>query len=234
MDMVGVSDTISDAGREIRQSIDAAKAAAAYLIERGDAAAKARLEQIDQIQKNAFANANALLAESEEAALRVLKEAASEISTLEKQIFADLNATIWNVECGARRLVGQDLSEALGGFGDMLGTHQIRISTPVPREPEWYCSFMPFCRVGDPVFEIKEPFGDTYIAIRDFMIGSVGTISQDGAAHTIVGTYEYLSTLAKRTSCYYEGASDIYIHEFIKYRDMARAWRAVLNIEVAK
>jgi hypothetical protein len=41
-------------------------------------------------------------------------------------------------------------------------------------------------------------------------------IQETTPAHRIVGTYEYLSGFALKTSCFYPGSSDVWNREYIK------------------
>lgn len=228
--VIGSSIAIDQAGDELRESIDHAHAAASSLLGRADNIAKRRLEQIDNIIDQTIGG---LIDKSEEATLRVIKQAMKEVAALEKEIFLDVKKAIWEFDCAGRRLMLSDAQQVLGGFGDMLGTHQIRLtpSNKLLETPKWYSGCLWWCK--DPyVVKITEPFGKTYVQVRDLMEASISDehILDDTPANNLVETYEYLSSFALKTSCFYQGSEDRYNREYIKYREMARKWNNVVNV----
>lgn len=230
--IVGGSVAIDRAGNELRESIDHARAAASALIGKADAAAERRLNQIDGIIENTIGD---LIGKSEKAALRILAKTTKDIQTLEKQIYSDVKKVIWDLECAGRRLAIMDIGTALGGLGDSLGTNQIRL-TPANRvleSPAWYTGCFWWCK--DPyIVDVMEPFGETYKQVRDLMEGAIAQdlISDDTPADQLVGTYEYLSSFALRTSCFYQGTEDRYNHEYINYKYKVRKWNNVLTVKL--
>jgi hypothetical protein len=77
-----------------------------------------------------------------------------------------------------------------------------------------------------------EPFGETYIKVRDLMEETIAPelVEDETPAHYLVGTYEYLSSFALKTSCFYQGSEDRYNREYIRYREKARQWNNVVNV----
>ncbi|TAW06612.1 hypothetical protein ELI25_29525 (plasmid) [Rhizobium ruizarguesonis] len=227
---IGGSILIDKAGDEVRDSIDHAKEAAGALLDHADELAKQRLIQIDEIINR---TGNALIGKTEVAALSILAQTRLDIDNVRAAALNDLRAVIWEAECAGRRLTLSDLDEALGGFGDLLGTHQIRLSLPISAPEPWYCTSW-WCDRPD-VVEIKEPFGDTFIEIRNRVEDSISNenVTEGTAAHRIVGSYEYLSAFALKTSCFYPGSSEVWNREYLKYRERARKWRtaAVIRVE---
>jgi len=230
--IIGGSILLDKAGKEVRDSIDAAREAGLALLDRANEVGRQRLDQIDAILKNTVGG---LLGQTEESALKVLAQAKKDIDAVRESIFSDLKSVIWQAECAGKRFVLSDLQEALGGLGSILNTHQIRLSPPISivEQRAWYCRLWWWC--DDPnIIEIKEPFGDTYILVRDRMETFISSqnIQETTPAHRIVGTYEYLSAFALKTSCFYPGSSDAWNRESIKYREMAHKWRQVVNIAI--
>jgi len=228
--VVGGGILVDKAGDELRDSIDRAHAAASSLLGVADDIAKRRLEQVDNILKTTVKD---LVNKTKEDALAILEKARKDADALEKEIFADVKKVIWETECAGRRLLIGDVSTALGSLGKMMGTNQVLLTPPrrVLQTPSWYEGCLWWCR--DPyIVDVKEPFGETYKQVRDLLEASIASefIDDSTPAHHLVGTYEYLSSLAKRTSCFYQGSEDRYNREYIKYQGMARRWNNVLDV----
>lgn len=229
---IGGSVLVDEAGDELRETVDHARAAASALLGQADDIAKRRLEQIDGILEETVGG---LIGKSEDAALAILAQANKDILALEKEILSDVARVIWEVECAGRRVVIEDVGTALGGLGEVLGTNQIRLTPPkrVLETPSWFQGCLWWCE--DPyLVEITEPFGQTYIQVRDLMEGAIAAehISDDTPAHQIVGTYEYLSSFAKKTSCFYQGSEDRYNREYVNYREKARKWNDLVRVRL--
>ena len=228
---IGGSILLSKAGKELRDSIDDAREAGFALLDRANQIGKERLDQIDTILQKTVGG---LIGQTEAAALTILAQAKRDIDAIRESTFADLKGVIWQAECAGRRLAISDLQEALGGLGVLLNTHEIRLTPPIPLKDEraWYCTRF-WC--DDPnVIQIREPFGETYKLVRSRMEASIGdeNIQETTPAHAIVGTYEYLSAFALKTSCFYSGSEDAWNREYIKYREMAHKWRNVASIAI--
>jgi hypothetical protein len=228
--VVGGTVLLDKAGKELRESIDRAQAAGHALIAHADDAAKARLEQVDEIAQKAIREA---IGKGEAAALKILEKASDDITALEKAFVADLQKLIWQAECAGRKLAIEDLKEACGGLCRLLSTHQIKLTPPIRSEKSrsWYSGCFWWC--PDPyIVRITEPFGQTYISVRDLMEGSMSAATEGTPAHQIVATYEYLSVFALKTSCFYSGSTGIWIDEYATYRAKASKWRALARITV--
>jgi hypothetical protein len=224
------SAAVHTAGNEAQKAIDSARAAGYALLDRANDIGKQRLDQVNVIAQTAI---DSLVGKSEEAAIAILDDATKKLNALRGDIVTDINNIIWNVECGARVYTIQDLNELLGGLGRLAGTNEIELTLPKLRGPSkpWYC---PWCK--DPnvvIVKIKEPFGATYVEVRDLMESAIAdeNIKEDTPAYYIVGTYEYLSTFARKTSCFYRNVSDEYNLYYIKYRDKAKQWRNVVDVK---
>jgi hypothetical protein len=227
--IVGGGILIDKAGSEFRESVDYAKAAAFALMDRADQLAMNRLNQIDLILRKTVGD---LIGKTEQSALLILSKAKKDIDDIRVATFADLRRVIWEAECAGKRTVLGDLKEALGGLGEVLRTHQIKLTAPIPANVDkaWYCSILS-CddRI---VIQIQEPFGDTYIAVRDAMEASIAPsrVEEETPVHRIVGTYEYLSAFALKTSCFYPGSSETWNEQYVEYQQRARQWRNILKI----
>jgi hypothetical protein len=217
---------VRKAGQELQDSIDHAKAAASALLAEGNQYARQRLEQIDLILQKTVGG---LIGKTEEAALHLLQEATKEVKSLEEKIFDDLNKAIWNFECGGKRLLLQDLQAALGKLGRVTGTNEIIISMP-PKELQikrfrktWYCLW--WCSGTDTAtVSIYDNFDRTYVLVRNVMEDAISAenIKDITPANNIPATYEYLSAFAKKTSCFYDGSSEVWNREYVKYQEQAR------------
>ncbi len=223
---------IDRAGKEARDSIDHAREAGEALLERANEMGKQRLEQVDGILKNTVGG---LIGQTEEATLRILVQAKKDADAVREATVADLKGVIWQAECSGRQLLLSDLKNTLGGLGTLLSTHEIRLSPPIPEAEKraWYC-WLPWTCDDPNVIRIKEPFGDTYIAVREKIEGSIAkeNVKETTPAHRIVGSYEYLSAFALKTSCFYPGSSDNWNREYLNYREKARRWRTAANIRI--
>lgn len=229
--IVGGSYVVDKAGKEFRESVDHAHAAASSLLGQADEIAKKRLEQIDEIANRTI---NDMIGKGQEAATKILADATKKVNELEKQIMADVKQIIWEAECSGRRLTIGDLGTALGGLGHTFGTNQIRLTPPVRvlQTPLWYSGCFWWCR--DPyVVDVTEPFGKTYVAVKDLMEGAITSdhVNDNTPADNLVGTYEYLSSLAKRSSCFYQGSEDRYNREFVYYQNQAKQWNNIVAVE---
>lgn len=230
--MIGGSVAVNRAGKELRETVDRAKAAASALLGQADSIAEGRLARIDAILENTVGG---LIDKTEEAALVVIAEARRKIEELERIIFADLNKVIWEAECSGSRLVIGDLGKALGDLGEMPGTHQIRLTPPtrVLKAAAWYTGCFWWCK--DPyLVDVMEPFGTIYIRVRDLMEESISAehVKDDTPANHLVGTYEYLSAFALKAACFYPGSEERYNREYVQYREKARQWRNVVQVKL--
>lgn len=228
---IGGSVLIDKAGDELRGSIDHAREAGDELLERANELGRQRLDQIDKILKVTVGD---LIGQTEQSSLKILAQAKKDIDAIQESTFVQLNGLIWQSECASKRVVLTDTKEALGKLGTVFGTHQIRLYPPIPVKDNrpWYCTNW-WC--DDPnIVEIKEPFGETYIEIRDKIEESIASknITESTPVHSIVGSYEYLSAFALKTSCFYPGSSGIWNKEYVMYKEMAQRWRRVANISI--
>jgi hypothetical protein len=229
--VIGGSILLDKAGKEAQDSIDHAREAGFALLDRANELGKQRLNQIDTILQKTVGG---LIGQTEQSALQILAQAKKDIDEIRDSTFADLKGVIWEAECAGKRWAISDLQETLGGLGALLNTHEIRLSPPIPLKDDraWYCTRW-WC--DDPnVIKIQEPFGDTYVLVRSRMEASIAdeNIKETTPAHRIVGTYEYLSAFALKTSCFYPGSSDVWNREYVKYREIAHKWRNAARIRI--
>ena len=227
--VIGGSALLDQAGDELNDSINQARAAGSALLKQADELGKQRLDQIDGILSRTIGD---LVGKSEEAALKIIAQAVKDVDALREQAFSDLNEAIWNVECATKRLLLEDAKDTLGKAGEWLNTHRIKVTPPIEVEPT-DCRFLGYWCKDPTVFEITQPFGNTYTAIRDLMETSIAAknIDDDTPAHYIVDTYEYISSFALKTSCFYPGGSEAWNREHAIYMEKAKQWRNVLIIK---
>lgn len=176
-----------------------------------------------------------MIGKSEVAATRILEDATKKVNDLEAKIMTDVSKAIWQAECAGRQLLVSDLGTALGKLGKTFGTNKIRLTPPVRvlKTPAWYTGCLWWCK--DPyVVDVTEPFGKTYVAVRDLMEGAIASdeVADDTPADNIVGTYEYLSSFAKRASCFYQGSEERYNRESISYQYKAHQWNNVVDVRL--
>lgn len=226
--VIGGSHIVNEAGKDFRETIEHARAAANALLGRADDIAKARLNQVDKILSETVGG---LIGQTEEAALAILEKATKEAKDLETRIFDDLRAVIWETECAAKRVVIEDLETALGGLGKLVGTGQIELTPPlrVFEKPKRFRNCLWNCK--DPyVVDVMEPFAETYVQVRDLMELSISDdyVSDDTPADNIVGTYEYLSSFALKASCFYIDTETRLNREHVKYRKLADDWNKLV------
>lgn len=234
MSLLGVDDSVAQLGSEVRVAVSHARKEAQILIADGNAAAKQRLSQIDEIVDEALDDISDLENKTSEDVQRILTKVKADIGEIESKLIADLNDLVWKAECGGKRILIQDSKSALGGFGSLLGTHKIVVTPALPPRPETRSLW---CReiscTDEQKFQIREPFDHTYIEIREYMLTTLDDrLEVDSPAHAIVGTYDYLSSLALRASCFHEGGSTQFAREHVKWKVKSEHWTNILSIEV--
>ena len=226
--LLGVSEAIDDAASRISSILASIDRMAHGLIGEASKEAEARIDQAGAIVDDAVTRIAALPAEAEASALRILAETEASLLSFEERLFADVKATIAEVECAAVRTAdsGQDF---LGGFGDILGTGQIKIKPFLPVEVSWLCEKSPFCS-GDPTFEIYANFEATSKEINRYMLEALAGMDDDDPATAIPETYRYLAHLARRTSCHTGGSpDDPWVRDHIAYTDAAMNWERYVS-----
>ena len=227
-----MNSSIGKAGDELRQLVASAQLAGKSLIQHGNKAAEDRLNQIDNIQKSAFKNADQLLKQSEASALNVIREAIKEVTALERKIMSDMRKLMWEAECGGRRILVQDAADFMGEFGEFIGLNRIRVTMPTDADDTFFCGWRNSC--GTMVFDIKTPMGNTFIDIRDAIESNLNRgLKDDNTAYAIIGSYEYLSAFALKTTCFYPQNETSYLDEFSLYKSKAETWKNVFRVRPA-
>ncbi|TCA22112.1 hypothetical protein E0H66_37250 [Rhizobium leguminosarum bv. viciae] len=226
-------DPIGRAGDELRDSIDHATQALSALIDKGDKAAKERLEQLQTIVAEAT---NRALTEGEAAALRTLGKAKEYTDTVRAQAVEDLKQIVRDVDCKVQVSLLDSLPALLGSVGEVLNTNQIRLKTPVPFpevETKRSCRYLSIGCPGDPnVIPIERPFDRTYLAVRKRFLDSLEEVNDSTPAHGIVTSYAFLSDFALKTACFLEPDRDRWVEEHLEFKEKAKRWRRVLNISI--
>jgi len=227
--VVGGSFALGKAGNEFRKSIESARAAASSILVQANDIARARLADIDEIANRTISD---MIGKTEGVAEKILHDANKKVNDLEAKIMADVSEVTWKVECGLRRWTIRDLGTALGDLGHLVGTNRIRLAPPVRVRPTpaWYTGCFWWC---DPyVVDALDDFGQTYQKIERLMDEAIAPaqISDDTPANNLVGTYEYLSSFAKITSCFYPGSEQRYNRAYIDYQHRARQWNDIVIV----
>lgn len=114
----------------------------------------------------------------------------------------------------------------LGRFGRIIGTREIRITMPVFHVDEY------------PIFgscpdwqdlDIQDPFSETFLDVERAMLTSLAEVWDDDDARVIVHTYDYLSTFAVSTNCFYMNASAEFTAKAAEYRRLSDSWTEALR-----
>lgn len=229
--VVGGGLLLDEAADNINDSVARAEAAAHGLLGRADSIAKTRLDQIDAIVQKAIRDVSQ---QSEETALRILKQAQKDIDEIRSQTMADVRAVIWETECAGKRFVIDDIPTALGGLGRFLNVNEFEIVPPVylldrPRNPiERFFGTDPY------IIQIKTPFDRTYVDVRSIMEAAIASdiVNDETPAHHVIATWEYLAAFALKTSCFYYNSSDRWNQEYINYKEQAKSWRDLVLVRV--
>ena len=235
---LGAGIAIKQAGDELDETVARAERAGKELIRISNRAAKDRLDQVDLILDDALAEIGRMQTHVEAAVVKIIEQATKDIQEIEKKIMGDLSLLLWKAECGLKRATLEDAREMLGGLGKVLGTHQITIVAPVQidnanenglKQLLFWCE-----NFNEKTFELKTPFGRTFVEIETYMLKQIDqNVTLDTPTHVIVDTYEYLSTLARKTTCFYNDTSSTYNRKHIGYLEKAERYKNSLKIEVA-
>lgn len=222
--------SIHAAGAEVNRSIARTQQMGEVLVARSDQAAKQRLAQLDGIVQAAIRDLAQLEQDAVEDIQAILDRLKADLAEIEESLFQQVRQALWDAECAANRVLIEELRTVLGTAGKILGSHRVEIDLPI-EDSRWWCFT---CR-NKQVFEIKVPSGDTYIEIRDAMLGNLEERLEDETpAHAIVGTYEFLSALALKTSCFYPGSTERWINEHLAFKAKASMWKELVSVEIKK
>lgn len=207
---------LKKAGNELTSVVDSAKVAALEVIEAGNDRAEERLNQIDAIVARTFSEFDNARQKSEESARRLLEEAAAEIRRIQGSLLRDLGKVIRKAECSGRRILLEDVRDALGDLGRVVGTGKIVIILP---------------EAGEKTKEIiiRSPFLHTYEDVRDSMEASLAKLTDSDLAYKIRYTYAFIAAFARRASCFYPGYEEDLINEYTSYIAKANKWDKVIK-----
>jgi DNA-directed RNA polymerase subunit F len=95
MSLLGVDDSVAQLGSEVRVAVSHARKEAQILIADGNAAAKQRLSQIDEIVDEALDDISDLENKTSEDVQRILTKVKADIGEIESKLIADLNDLVW-------------------------------------------------------------------------------------------------------------------------------------------
>jgi predicted amino acid-binding ACT domain protein len=160
----------------------------------------------------------------------ILGEHEKNIASLERTFMNDLSTKIREVECTTDRILQQQLKDALGKVGIVLGTNEIRITPPVLYEGEHTrCGLLLLysCRVSR-TFTIYTPFTETYREINAYLEDRLASVRDDTPVASIIDTNALIADMAKRTTCFTLANDRMFEAEFVKYSALIRNWNSVL------
>lgn len=235
--LLGIEQSIGAAGAELRTSILAAEEALRRIGSEYNRDVKDRLDQVDGIVSTALEKIDTLrragtldATQLLERVNQILARAAADANTLEKTIIKDLSDLIYEAECAAHRTIQETVPETFGGIAWLLGGNRIVITPPVLYEGEKQRFCVRDCRIQEE-FEITKPYAGTYFAVRNYMLGRLEKMPDDGPMNTVVSTYEFLSAFARRAACFTPG-SERFIDQHLQFQAIAAAWTNILGPEV--
>ncbi len=249
---LGVSIAAREAGREARKTVASARDAAAFLIDKTeaaiagqigniDAAVKDRIGQINQNTKERLEQLDTIVEEritqaaneTEAVAINTIKEMSSEIRRIEEKIVADIGTLIWQVECGATRLVIQTGNIALGDISEVFGLFKLRVEPPIKTKREFYKRFCLFFCSDAVSFDVTDNFRQVYKNVKKHFEDDLRyNLEDDHKPFAIVGSYLYLRDLAQRGTCITGGATPLLSREAYVYGEKANRWLKYLDIEL--
>ncbi len=177
----------------------------------------ARLNQLDKILDGAISDIHALKNETVKDIDSIVNKTVSEVNKLEEKFMRHLSQKIQEVECVGKRITILDVKSALGGFGDVIGTHRIKIDAPILYPTEKTESCWVNCKKYQKEFEIKEPFNETYDEVKAFMLGRLKNAKKETPLNSFLTTYEYIADLASRASCLAPSSADRLRTEYVKF-----------------
>jgi hypothetical protein len=239
MDLFGVNNTVNNAAAQMQQLLDNARKAAFALEEQANEHGKERLEQVNAIADKAIASIKDLERQTNidatellEKINRIKNETVRQLVDIEDTTVKDLGHLIDQAECAADRTLNQNLQNALGGFGHLIGGSEIDITPPKlsENERESFClGITSSCEIHR-VFHIKQPFSETYTDIRSYLLNRLNNATELTKVSTIITTYSFIAQLAKRAGCFMQYTG--YVREYLLYRDKAQQWDLALGSKV--
>lgn len=232
MDLIGVNGSIDKATNGVLASITLARDALLAIETKANEDVRDRLTQVDNIVDGAIKKIAGLREQTTADVVRILNETSASLNTLTDNFMAHLANRIRELECSAGRVLNDDLKDALGAFGELIGTNQMRISPPKLYDGEKARFCVGQCAISK-VFDIKKPFQETYTDVKNYLLNERLKEAQDKTPiNTVIVTYEFISMLAHRTTCFAVGSETRYQAESVHYASLARRWREVLGARV--
>jgi hypothetical protein len=237
-ELIGIDPAIDKTISGMQGLVDQARAAAFAIEGQTNQDLENRLSQINgiveqtvtdvrELETKTFVDVNDLVAHVNAA----LQARIAQISTLEQQFMGDVIKAINTAECAVDHTVNQSLQDALGHIGKLIGASEIEISPPrmYAGEQRNLCiAGFESCDISK-TFKIKTPFSQTYLDIRDYLIGRLNGSRDDTPIESIVDTYQYLAELAKRVGCFEPGSAATYDEIYSGYLNNATEWRLVTS-----
>jgi hypothetical protein len=235
-DLAGVlaGDTISKAMGQAQAMLAEARQTALAIEAQTNEDVTERLNQVQQIatetlgkledlEAKTFSDVNQLTSRID----GILDDHQRKLAALEDKFMRDLSLRIREVECTAERIINGSMKDALGKFGELLGTNKIRITPPILYADESVsCGLFQRCRVTQ-TFDIRTPFTETYGEIKTYLEARMGKIQEETPINSIIDTYDFIGYLAKRTTCFTNSNNRFYEREFVIYSNKVRAWSTI-------
>ena len=179
---------------QLNNSIDGARGAALALEQQASADGEARIKQVDTLVKAAIDKLNDDIEHQD----TIAKDFINQFDRMKDDTMVKLSDIIDTIFCKINIAMTQQMSDALGSFGKMLGTEQIEITPPVLYLGE--TTFM-----GNEItkkFRIKTPFSATYSDIRKYLIDTrLAAMRDDTPISSILQTYILMARLSERAGC---------------------------------
>jgi hypothetical protein len=238
-DLLGIAagSTIDHAMDRADQVVSEARNAALAIEAQTNEDVTARLDQVQDILNNTQKGLAALekqtfvdMADLTNRIEVILKRQQEQIGALEQTFMSDLSKKIREAECASDRILQDQLKDALGKVGVLLGTHEITITPPVLYEGEHNACgafLLHSCRVSR-TFAIYTPFSETYREIKSYLEDRLNAVQENTPAASVVDTNALIADLAKRTTCFTLANDQTYEAEFVKYSTVVRQWNTVL------
>jgi hypothetical protein len=232
MELSGANRSIDKAIDGLQAVVDRARAAAFALEAQANNDAKERLADIDTIVRQANADLMKLENATAEDINRIAAIYFDRLDALAGQTMIRLKELVDQAECAARKTIDESLREVIGTSILALHNDILTITPPVMYEGERQCRWLGLFNCG-PVtkdFVIRNPFGATYLEIRDYLEGRLTKGATDKTPmRSIVRTYTLTADLARRTACYEVADADTYYKQFELYSSKARPWKVVFD-----
>jgi len=228
----GLNNAVDHAFDRFNDAIESAKRAALAVEYQANIDARDRFDQIDTIANHTLDHARQvakeLVGDVNADVERALDQGTASLLMLEQTFMRDLLKSIDALECAATRTLNQSLPESLGSIRRFLGANSIEITAPllyVGEAQGFFCND-DLCRLKK-TSDIVQPYATTYRAIRTYLLDRLDHARDDTPRYTVVISYTMIAEIAKKTTCFVQGAEKDYLDDYSYYINKARAWDIV-------